>query len=145
MRRRLFVPFLAVPLLLVAAAAPVSAQEGHEDTVIADPVITSATVARSGDVTLTGTVTCEEAGFAFLELHLRQNVGRLHTIQGGGFTEVECTEAGEVVPFTTTVRPFEGRFAPGRARLFMFAQGECDEFSCEFEDFGERTVRLTRK
>src|SRR5215210_1127998 len=140
MRRRFYVPFVAVLLLMVAAVSPVAAQEGG--TILQDPVITSAVVDRTGQhVTVTGTVECEEPGEAFLDIFLRQDVGRFNSIQGSGGTLIECTEAGEVVPFTATVQSFEVRFAPGRARAFMAGFGECDEFGCFFEEFGEQNIR----
>jgi len=96
---------------------------------------------KTGAATISGTVTCEgEAQFAFLEVNLRQDVGRF-TIRGFNGTDVTCD--GVTRPWTLEVVADNGKFAGGKALSVTFAVA-CGLFECGI-DFEERTVQLRRK
>jgi hypothetical protein len=93
---------------------------------------------RTGSVTLTGTVTCTEGAFAFIDVSLTQRVGRF-TIRGFGFVEVLCD--GTSQPWTIEVFGETGLFKGGQAVAVAFGQA-CD-FDCGFTE-ETSTVRLRR-
>ena len=94
--------------------------------------------ARTGSATLTGTLTCDEGAFAFLEISLSQSVGRF-TISGFGGAEILCD--GTAQPWTAEVFGSTGLFKGGQADAVVFASA-CD-FDCGL-DVEETTVRLRR-
>jgi len=95
--------------------------------------------AKTGSATVSGTVTCTgEAEFAFLDVELRQAVGRISTVHGFGFSDVTCD--GVTHKWTAEVFPDNGKFAGGHAAEVTFAVA-CGAFDCGF-DFEQRTVRL---
>jgi hypothetical protein len=94
--------------------------------------------AQTGSVTLTGTVTCSEGAFAFIDISLSQSVGRF-TVRGFGFVEVACD--GTAQPWTIEVVGDNGLFKGGQALAVTFGQA-CD-FDCGFTQ-EETTVRLRR-
>ncbi|MDQ3974117.1 MAG: hypothetical protein M3276_07260 [Actinomycetota bacterium] len=126
----------AVSLL---AAVPATAQDLTVELSI-DPVGT--VDPRTGDVTITGTITCSPAAdFAGVDGEVRQRVGR-QFISGFFFTFSEpCV--GET-PFVGEVQRPSGVFKPGTATVDAFAfgciEGE-DEFVCD-DDFETATIRL---
>ncbi len=96
--------------------------------------------ARTGSATITGTVTCTGAAdFAFIEVQLRQAVGRF-TITGFGFIEFPCD--GTSQSWSVEVFADNGLFKGGRSLAVTFAVA-CGVFDCGF-DFEERVVRLRR-
>jgi hypothetical protein len=120
---RLLVTVLMALGLLASNAAPSVAQEG----LVVDVTIDQATVdPRTGDVTLTGTVTCSEPAVVDVFGELRQSVGRVFTVRGFVGVFVECP-GPEGTTFSVTVVPDVGEFRPGRARLIAFVFG-CAEF-----------------
>jgi hypothetical protein len=95
---------------------------------------------QTGSVTLTGTVTCTEGAFAFIDIQLTQRVGRF-TVRGFGFVETVCD--GTAQPWTAEIFGDTGLFKGGQAVAVAFGQA-CDEnFNCGFT-FEETTVRLRR-
>jgi hypothetical protein len=94
--------------------------------------------ARSGSVTLTGTVTCTEGAFAFIDVSLSQRVGRF-TVRGFGFAEALCD--GTAQPWTIEVLGDTGLFKGGQAVAVAFGQA-CD-LDCGFAE-QTTTVRLRR-
>lgn len=93
---------------------------------------------RTGSATLSGTITCDEGAFAFLEAVMRQGVGRF-TISGYGFSEVECD--GTAQPWTLEIVGDSGLFKGGTAEVSVYAS------ACTFDcggDVEETTVRLRR-
>ena len=102
--------------------------------VLEDFTIDGASVnAKTGVVTLRATVTCSETGgFVFVDVTLRQRVGR-RIIRGFGFAEIEC--AG-TTPVTMEIEGENGLFVGGRATVEAFA---CADEEC-LEAFA--TVRL---
>ncbi len=131
---------LALGMLLGTTAAPVAAQETE---MFSGFTITSATVdPRTGEIVVSGTVTCARTGLFFVGVSMRQQAGRV-PIYGGAWAEVQCNEVGQVVAFTATGGS-DGKFTPGRVDLFVEAYGECSEFHCEFQFLGDMTIRLRR-
>ncbi|HEV8488493.1 MAG TPA: DUF6299 family protein [Candidatus Limnocylindrales bacterium] len=94
----------------------------------------------TGSATITGTVTCTgTADFAFIDVQLRQTVGRF-TVSGFGFIEFTCD--GTTQPWSVEVSPDNGLFKGGRSVAVTFALA-CGPFACG-EDFEEHIVRLRR-
>ena len=94
--------------------------------------------AKSGAATVSGTIMCDEGAFAFIELSMRQRVGRFF-VSGFGFTEVACD--GSEQAWSLQVFPDSGLFKGGKAEVFAFA------FACTFgcnEDEEQRTISLRR-
>lgn len=80
---------------------------------------------RSGAATITGTVICGgAAGFGFVEAPLRQQVGRVSTVQGSASTDIFCY-AGETISWTADVIPLNGKFrgGPASASARVFIEG----------------------
>lgn len=96
--------------------------------------------AQTGSATITGTVTCTgTADFAYMEVQLRQTVGRF-TVSGYGFIDFACD--GTTQPWSIVVLPDNGLFKGGRSVAVTFAVA-CGIFACG-EDFEEAIVRLRR-
>jgi hypothetical protein len=94
--------------------------------------------ARTGSATISGTVTCSEGAFAFIDISLRQQVGRF-TVRGFGFIEMQCD--GTAQPWTVEVFGDTGQFKGGRSVALVF--GVACDFDCGFTD-QEATVHLRR-
>lgn len=95
--------------------------------------------AHTGSATISGTVTCTGvAEFAFLDVELRQAVGRVATITGTGSVDVTCD--GTTYPWSVEIVPSSGKFAGGKAASVTFAVA-CGAFECGV-DFQERIVKL---
>ena len=93
---------------------------------------------QTGSVTLTGTVTCTDGAFAFVEVQLTQQVGRF-TVRGFSFFEIACD--GTAQPWTVEVSGETGLFKGGHAVAVTF--GQACNFDCG-STFEETTVRLRR-
>lgn len=125
----------AFSLLPIQAA---HAQEGVSVSVTQE----SATVdPQTGQVTVSGTVTCTGATEAQVSVNVTQPIGREGAIQGGNYASVPCNPAGE--PYTISLFGYDGRFGPGRAVVSV------DAFACGFELCDDarvqQSVRLTRR
>jgi len=95
--------------------------------------------ARTGSATISGTVTCSgEAEFAYVDLELRQAVGRVSTVTGYTFFDVICD--GTTYPWSVEVVPVNGKFAGGKAVTVTFAV-VCGTVECG-TDYQEWIVRL---
>lgn len=92
----------------------------------------------SGSALVTGTITCSEGAFAFIDLQLEQRVGR-RTVVGFGGTFVECD--GSSQPWTVEVFGENGLFKGGRALATAFS--EACLFGCA-TDFEQRSVSVRR-
>jgi hypothetical protein len=115
-----FLSSLLILLLLLSGAIATPARAQAQEITV-DLVITSTTVdPHTGDVTVTGSVTCSEAATGFVTVELTQRVGR-----GSGATEVNCGPTR--TSFTFTVEPNEGEFRPGRATMRAYA----DVYVCD--------------
>jgi hypothetical protein len=79
---------------------------------------------RTGDVTLSGTVTCSREGSVEIGAFLSQSIGRVR-LSGSGFILVDCS--GET-PWTMTISGDNGLFVGGRANVDVVAFGPNGEF-----------------
>jgi hypothetical protein len=94
----------------------------------------------TGSATISGTVTCSsDADFAFVDVELRQQVGRF-VVSGFGGIDVFCD--GTVQPWSVEVIGSNGLFKGGRAVAVTFAIA-CGIFDCG-QDFEQQTVMLRR-
>jgi hypothetical protein len=97
---------------------------------------------HTGGARISGTVTCTgEAEFSFIDVFVRQKVGRLF-IDGSGFIE-GFTCDGTTQPWSADIFPFNGVFKGGRAITVTFAVA-CGAFQCG-EGFDESIVMLSAK
>jgi hypothetical protein len=95
---------------------------------------------QTGSATISGTVVCSsDAEFAFIDVELRQNVGRF-VISGFGTVDVVCD--GTSQSWSVEVFGDSGLFKGGHAVAVTFALA-CGVFDCG-TDFEEQTVRLHR-
>jgi hypothetical protein len=95
---------------------------------------------KTGSATISGTVTCTggPADFSFIDVSVRQAVGRFF-IDGFGFIE-GFTCDGTTQPWSVEVFAFNGIFKGGKALTVTFAVA-CGTFLCGV-DFVERVVQL---
>jgi hypothetical protein len=97
-------------------------------------------VDRQGNALISGTVTCTDAQFTFLDTYVTQAVGRF-AVTGEGFSGQEgCT--GQPEPWSTVVVPSNGKFAGGKAATFTFAFS-CGSFFCA-DSYVDQVVRLSK-
>ena len=95
--------------------------------------------ARTGSATITGTVTCTgEALFSYLDVEVRQAVGRMSTVTGYATVDITCD--GTTYPWSVEVLPVNGKFVGGRAASVTFALA-CGNIGCG-ADYQEWIVRL---
>ena len=108
--------------MVVVAMVPAFAAVESED-LMRNLTITSTTIdPQTKAVTVKGAVTCsQETTFAFVGVEVSQVVGRLHTVSGFAFERFRPCEGR--TPFTFRLRADEGRFAPGEAKVRLFADG----------------------
>lgn len=94
----------------------------------------------TGSATISGTVTCTggPAEFSFIDVFVRQAVGRFF-VDGFGFVE-GFTCDGTTQAWSTEVFGFNGTFKGGKALSVSFALA-CGDFLCGF-DFEEQVVQL---
>ena len=58
-------------------------------------------------------------------MEVSQVVGRLHTLRGWGWASIgACTAADGTASFTMSFYADSGRFAPGKAKIYVEAWGE---------------------
>lgn len=95
---------------------------------------------RTGSATISGTVTCTggPADFSFIDVFVRQSVGRIF-IDGFGFIEGFVCD-GTTQPWSAEVFGQNGIFKGGKALTVTFAVA-CGQFLCG-EGFDERVVQL---
>jgi len=95
---------------------------------------------RTGVATISGTYTCTNADFFFVDGQARQNVGRLFTIFGYFSLPDRGTCDGVPHSWSADVFPQSGKFASGQmiTKIFWFA---CGPFEC-VDGSVEQTVRL---
>lgn len=123
--------------------------EPVEITLTMDP--TGSFDPRTGDATVSGTVTCSAPALIWLDGVVRQRAGRADVI--GYVAEYSGLRCDDTLHVALTTEWTNGRFAGGRADVMTWASG-CpadldwddwddwdDEWPCD-EDFVETTVRL---
>ena len=85
----------------------------------------------TGSATISGTVTCTgDADFTFIDVEVRQRVGRL-VISGFGSTEFACD--GTAHSWSVEVFPSNGLFKGGQTVTVTFAVA-CGIFECGFDE-----------
>jgi hypothetical protein len=95
---------------------------------------------QTGSATVSGTVTCSaDADYAFIDVELRQNVGRF-VVSGYGYADVWCD--GTTETWSAEVIGSSGLFKGGSAVAVTFGVA-CNIADCAF-DFEENNVRLRR-
>jgi hypothetical protein len=77
---------------------------------------------QTGEVTLTGTVTCSAPVHLGVYGSLSQQIGPNRTVQGSFSQGVECP-GPEGTTVSITITPDEGRFIPGEAELIVRMAG----------------------
>jgi hypothetical protein len=93
----------------------------------------------TGSATVSGTVLCTgTADFAFIDVQLTQNVGRIATVTGFGETGFTCD--GTTQAWSVEVVPLSGLFKGGRAVAMTFAVA-CGPVECGENDV-TRSIRL---
>src|SRR5215213_6076091 len=110
---------LALILGLVLAAMPMSSVladttpgGGADDLGLESVTITGGTVvAKTGLLTLNGSIACSQDLTASVGADVTQVVGRFHTIRGFGSTEVGCLAADGSAVFSMSFYADEGKFA----------------------------------
>jgi hypothetical protein len=149
---RIALALAAVAALVALAAGPVAAdsEPGGGESLGLDAVrVTSATVdPRSGLVTISGEIECsQDIEEVHIDAGAEQLVGRLNVIQGSGDTSVGCPAEAGGSAWVVSFHGWDGKFAPGVARVSASAWTfVCTEEEC-FEDFvesGPLSLRLHR-
>lgn len=98
--------------------------------------------AHTGGAVISGTVTCTgEAEFSFIDVSVRQKVGRLFIDGFGSIEGFACD--GTTQAWSADIFPFTGVFKGGRAITVTFAVA-CGTFQCG-EGFDESIVNLSGK
>jgi uncharacterized protein DUF6299 len=117
----------------------VSEAQPPEAAVTVEP--TALVNTQTGVITASGTFTCANADFAFVDVTVSQHVGRF-TITGFGEVVADPCD-GQSHPWTLDVTGSNGRFAGGKATVdaFMFA---CGFFECATDE-AVQDVRLRHK
>ena len=105
--------------------------------------IDSATVDnKTGQVIVTGTVSCSEPALIYLGVEVTQAVGRKAGVEGSNWADsVECNQDG--VPFKESVFARSGRFGPGQAVIRLSASG-CGATWCDNATL-QQPVRLEKR
>jgi hypothetical protein len=129
--------------LLTLGVASAAAQDGLTVEVTFDQTTIDP---RTGEATLSGTITCSEPASVDVNGALQQVIGRIATARSFFvFSPVECP-GPEGTSFTVTLTADQGRFAPGPARITaeVFGCVFVPEVGCTelfFEEL-DRTIRL---
>lgn len=102
---------LVLLALLLAPPVPAAAQEGLNLT-----VDRTGSFDRDGAATISGAVSCGNAsGIGFVEVVLRQQVGRVSTVTGSGVVIDLVCVPGETIDWTMRIPPTNGLFRGGPA------------------------------
>lgn len=106
-------------LSIALAAAPTIAQEPFTlDVTITDTTVNN----QTGQVTISGIVTCTEPASYSLSLNATQYVGRTNAITGGTYQSGTCA-GPQGSTFTAVLYGREGRFGPGQVRIEAYVSG----------------------
>lgn len=95
---------------------------------------------RAGVATISGTVSCTGSDWVYMEVSLRQSVGRF-AVSGWGYDERDCSP--EPAAWQIGVSSWNGKFAGGKAQVSLFA-GTCNDEECDSVAI-ERQIRLRRR
>jgi len=151
MRTRIVGAVLAMALATMTVTPVLADTTGGEpgDLGLDAIVVTGGSVAaKSGTVTVHGSVTCSQDITPFVWVDARQTVGRFHVLSGGGAAIVSCDAATGQASFDVRFQPDGGKFAPGKVQVKAYAEvDQCDdEDTCtgDFAEFGPATLRFRR-
>ena len=143
MRHASFAParrtFLLVLLFVTAAIATVST--GYAQSVVASTIDTATLDPRTGNVTVTGTVTCSETAVLEVLVTVRQSRGSAKLTEGAGGATVTCGTSATAYTVTTAPLLGSGRFHAGEVSINAFAQ-LCTASGCEGSRGVDATVQL---
>jgi hypothetical protein len=98
--------------------------------------------ARTGEVTISGTVTCSDATTVELNGDVQQTRGR-STTQQSLQEFVSCAAGEEPTPWSATFTAENGRFIAGQASVTINAI-QCSGAGCAILDQESKTVQLER-
>jgi hypothetical protein len=130
--------------LLPIEAAHAQKGGGEGEGVVVNVTQESATVdSQTGEVTISGTVTCSGAAEAQVYVNVTQPIGRKDAVQGSNYALVPCDQDGE--PYTISLFGYDGRFGPGRAVLTLDAWACTADYSVCDDARIQQSVRLTRQ
>ncbi len=136
-------------LLALALTVPVVVAEDGPPPYVTDITVTSATVARTGEVRIAGTLYCQNMDNWNIQTQgqVIQAIGRKTTIRGGIGGGLYCNPNG---PSDWDVWAWadSGTFGPGWATVQIgFGNWNCDEFGCWWQDFGGGNfyVKVTKR
>jgi hypothetical protein len=123
MRQRAFKLVLVTALAALGLISPVGTTSAlAQEPLSVDVSVQDATIdPRTGDVTISATVSCSEWSWVGAGFEVRQDLGRLQTIRGYSSTWGTWCPGPEGSPYTITVRAYEGKFGGGNARITMWA------------------------
>ncbi len=148
MRVRLLAVLVAAALAAINVSSVFAATGGGGGTDLGLEAVTisgGTVVAKTGQVTLAGSITCTQDLDALVFVDLAQVVGRFNTIRGFGDASVSCLATEGSASFTVSFFADAGKFAPGAARVQAFAEtGFCTDVECFFDDasYGPASIRL---
>lgn len=112
LRRAVLILCGAVALAAIAASPGVALAQGTA-TVTISP--TGTFDAQTGLAEISGTFDCGDfTGSSLIEVTLNQQVGRVSTVTGSGFSDLECT-AGLTGTWSAQIIPTNGEFRGGKA------------------------------
>lgn len=122
-QHRLFQGVVLLMGLLVLSIALAAAPTLAQTPFTLDLTITGTTVdSQTGQVTITGTVTCTEPSSYNVSIRATQYVGRTTAISGSNYTSGTCA-GPQGSTFTTVLYGTNGRFGPGQAQIDAYASG----------------------
>jgi hypothetical protein len=107
---------VTVSMTLALLGFNVAATEAQEELSAAISFGQSTANPRTGDATLSGTVTCSEPAFVNVAGELRQVVSRFHIIRSSVAFFVDCP-GPQGTSYSVTVVAQEAKWAPGSARF----------------------------
>jgi len=137
-------------LLALALTVPVVVAEDGPSPYVTDITITSAQVAKTGEVMITGTLYCQNMDNWDIGIsgQLIQAIGRKTTIRGGIGGGLHCNPNGPTY-WEGWAWADSGTFGTGWATVQVsFGNGGCDEFgNCWWQDFGSGNfyVKVTKR
>lgn len=130
MRKVRFALLVGVALALVGAPSALAETTGGGDADLgleAVSVSAGSVVSKTGEMTLTGSVSCTQDVEGFVYVDVAQVVGRFNTIRGWGGTSFSCLAADGSADFSMSFLADQGKFAPGAVRVSAGAEtGYCD-------------------
>lgn len=127
---------MLLSVLLTTLLIGVGTAHAQETAVTIDRVGTFD--AATGIATITGTYSCGDAtGVGLIEVTLQQQVGRISTVTGSGFADVDCA-LSPTGTWSAQIAPTNGEFRGGQA----FASARLAFDGAAVAEIGE-PIRLT--